>query len=69
MNAWCLCPRCHFETTADGVEFADLVDATIGRPAYEELRLIALEGVGVKVDWSEERKRLRRIWNELAAAA
>lgn len=60
-NAWCLCPACHWETEKDGVEFTRLVESTIGLDRYEELRQIARDGVGAKTDWSEERKRLKRI--------
>lgn len=65
LNAWCLCPKCHWTTTQDGVEFARLVDATIGMDAYEELRQIAWQGTGTKIDWSEERKRLKRVADEM----
>ncbi len=68
-NAWCLCPPCHRETTDYPSEFMKLVKATIGLKTYEELRRLQRETVGTKVDWSEERKRLRRELNEIEALA
>ena len=64
-NAWCLCPKCHWETTEDGVEFHELVKKTCGLITYARLKRLSLNPRGVKVDWSEERKRLRRVLNEV----
>lgn len=61
LNAWCLCPKCHFQTGEDGVEFAKLVSMTIGIEAYEEIWQLARDSSGGKFDWSEERKRLKRL--------
>lgn len=61
LNAWCLCPACHWATEKDGYEFTMLVLATIGAPAYEELRRLAQQSVGQKFDWTTERQRLKLV--------
>ena len=68
-NAWALCGTCHFKVDNNEEAFLALVDRTIGRDAWRELKRIQRESVGQKVKWAEERKRLRRIWNELEKAA
>ncbi len=39
--AWCLCAGCHLRTTEWAEEHMRLVDATVGRDRYEQLRRMA----------------------------
>lgn len=67
LNAWCLCPACHWATEKDGYEFTKLVAATIGVKAYEDLRHLAQDGVGKKYDWTTERQRLKLVHARIAS--
>lgn len=54
-NAWCLCRGCHHLTEHDVGEFMLLIDATIGRPAYDELRLRSrVTTPGTKAFWEAQ---------------
>lgn len=65
--SWALCYRCHWLTEKEPDEFMKLVDSTIGLPRFYELKQLALDGVGKKVDWEAEVKRLQQLVEELAA--
>ncbi len=43
--SWCLCSGCHMRTTEWAAEHMALVDATIGRDRFDELRRSAEVGV------------------------
>jgi len=69
LNAWALCPACHFKVDADPYEFMQLVDRTIGQEFYMALRRKAFEGVKAKFDWDAELERLQGMWAAIEAAA
>jgi hypothetical protein len=59
-NAWALCRPCHRLTEEFPDEFMHLVDCTIGRGLYEELRRIAEAGLATssRLFWRGEVERL-----------
>ena len=64
-NAWCLCAGCHMTLTGDPLAHVEFAFATIGEPAYRELRARALAGAHTKVDWAEVAATLAARWKEL----
>lgn len=66
-NAWCLCRSCHQATAEWPEQFMGLVDSTIGRHRYFELRYIATEGLSQSSArfWAAERDRLKARCREL----
>jgi len=70
-NSWCLCRSCHVKVDGDPAEFIDLVDATIGRDKYQELRTKANGGHGTTstLFWRGERERLTARCVELGLSA
>lgn len=66
-NAFCLCASHHARFTRFGVEWADFIDVTIGREAYDLLweRARSLK----KVDWPAEVARLSVLLKEVEDAA
>lgn len=64
-NAYCLCSQCHARFTAWPVEFAEFIDRTIGREAYDALRAKAESGVRRKFDWDAELARLTERWAQV----
>lgn len=59
-NAYCACATCHRRWTDWPVEFAEFIDRTIGRVAYDELHVKSLSRV--KVDWEAELERLKPLY-------
>lgn len=66
-NALCLCAGCHMHFTEWPLEFAEFVNAKIGKDAYERLSLKALRSG--KVDWELEVARLRPLLAAIEKAA
>jgi hypothetical protein len=58
-NAFCLCAKCHYYFTVSPVEFAKFVFEKIGEEAYEDL--LRKSQLTTKVDWTQEKERLRTI--------
>jgi hypothetical protein len=65
-NGWCLCGACHQKVDSFPDEKMMLVERTIGRLAYEDMREVA-EDIRRKMDWEDERVRLKGILKRLAA--
>lgn len=59
-NAWCLCAGCHFLVDSHADEKMDLVEKTIGRAVYDELKAAALGNLR-PWDWKAERARLEQL--------
>lgn len=68
-NAWSLCKACHYEVDNDELEFAHLVDRTIGRERFRELKQRAHAMDLPKPDRAAIRKHLRSLLAELEEAA
>jgi hypothetical protein len=66
-NGWCLCGACHHKVDNFPDEKMLLIDRTIGRLAYEDLREVA-EDTRRKMDWEAERVRLKALMERLEAA-
>lgn len=66
-NAWCLCGSCHRATGDDPTLFVELVDRTVGRGRYHDLRLLANRGPSSSplLWWRAERARLVERCREL----
>lgn len=58
-NAFCLCAKCHFYFTVSPVEFAKFVFEQIGEDAYEAL--LRKSQLTTKMDWTQEKERLRQV--------
>jgi hypothetical protein len=70
-NAWCLCRGCHRLTGEDALDFMTLVDRTIGRERYMELRRMALAGIVGQTSlmfWRDTLARLLTRYDELGIA-
>jgi 5-methylcytosine-specific restriction endonuclease McrA len=66
-NAWCLCARCHWLTEEQPDEFMDLVERTVGRELYDELKHKAQAGVKAnEAFWLAECERLKTLLKEAA---
>ena len=64
-NAWCLCATCHFRTGEHADDFLALVDATIGREQYDELKRKASAGAKSNdTFWLAECERLQILLDE-----
>jgi len=69
-NAWCLCAGCHRRLTEWAEDHMALVDATIGRAAYDELKRRANEGVKANgTFWLAECERLSALLAEVEDVA
>ena len=66
-NAWCLCKDCHYTVDNHQIEFALLVERTIGTARYDELRELARPTSGPKPDREQIRADLRRLLKGAAA--
>lgn len=67
--SWCLCYSCHRFTEDFADEFLALVDATIGRARYNELKALARAGMKrTPADWEAEATRLRSLLEQRRAA-
>lgn len=65
--AWCLCAGCHRKTTEHADEHMALVDVTIGRPRFDELKARAEAGVKTNDSfWLAEISRLSALLKEAA---
>lgn len=64
-NAFALCASCHWYFGKWPMEFSKFVIDMIGSEGYEELRTLAENGVGKKVDWASEIDRLKAKIGEL----
>ena len=68
-NAWCLCRPCHALVDTNELEFAALVDRTIGRDLFAQLAAMkhAPHRQWRESDWVRERQRLLALVKEVAA--
>lgn len=59
-NAWALCSSCHRATEDDPAEFMLLVERTIGRARYDELKVLREQGHAgsAALFWASEAERL-----------
>ncbi len=66
-NAWCLCRGCHRTVDGDPAEFMVLVERTVTRVVYEQLRRTAATGTGMssKTWWRGQRAVLEERCREL----
>lgn len=60
-NGLCMCKTHHSLIDNYADEMMMVVEATIGRAAYDALRVSANEGIGRKFEWEAEVERLRAI--------
>lgn len=68
-NGWCLCNACHATVDGNAVEFAALVESTLGVDAFLALRRKAddyTRGV-YRIRWKDEIVRLKAILKERVA--
>jgi len=70
-GSWCLDWKCHRATEDDPAVFMALVDATIGRDRYQQLRVIARDGItGSSARfWAETLERLTARCAELGLSS
>ena len=66
-NGWCLCGACHRLVDSFPDEKMSLVRRTIGTGVYDEMRETA-QDTRRKMDWEEERMRLKAVLDRLEAA-
>jgi hypothetical protein len=68
-NAWSLCHDCHRTVDNDAAELLDLVDRTIGRERYDELRTLAQDVSAPPVDWPEAAEQWREMFKAVKESA
>ena len=64
-NGLCMCKTHHWTIDNYADEMMMVIDATIGRSAYDDLRQAANIGVNRKMDWLTELDRLKVLWLQI----
>lgn len=65
--AFCLCATCHRRFTDWPLEWAEFVEAKLGRTEYDRLQWKAEQVT--KVDWEAELERLKALWSDIGGTA